>query len=179
MLFALNVENTNYLDPKRIETNVRYLLKHFDIKTKRTSLWNAKVLTNVVEVVKNFKRKKEDYVEEVWEKQGQSGFNSILACDSVTMAIEYYKELERQMAEPGAEQLRIATIFTTQANEAEDENGTIEENPEDVNGLDATSKDFLESCIQKYNKTFGTSYDTSAEKFQNYYKDLSLRTKNK
>lgn len=173
------VENTNYLDPKRIETNVRYLLKHFDIKTKRTSLWNAKVLTNVAEVVKNFKRKKEDHVEEVWEKQGQSGFNSILACDSVQMAMEYYKELERQMAEPGAEQLRIATIFTTQANEAEDENGTIEENPEDVNGLDATSKDFLESCIQKYNKTFGTSYDTSAEKFQNYYKDLSLHTKNK
>lgn len=156
-----------------------YLLKHFAIKTKRTSLWNTKVLTNVEEVVKNFKRKKEDQVKEVWDPHASSGFNSILACDSVQMAMEYYKELERQMAQPGAEQLRIATIFTTQPNEAEDENGTIEENPEDVNGLDATSKEFLETCIKKYNKTFGTSYDTSAEKFQNYYKDLSLRTKNK
>ena len=26
---------------------------------------------------------------------------------------------------------------------------------------------------------FGTSYDTSADKFQNYYKDLSLRLKNR
>lgn len=173
------VENTNYLDYGRIATNVSYLLKHFAIKTKRTSLWNTKVVTNVEEVVKNFKRKKEDQVKEGSGNQTQSGFNSILACDSVQMAMEYYKELERQMAQPGAEQLRIATIFTTQPNEAEDENGTIEENPEDVNGLDATSKEFLETCIKKYNKTFGISYDTSAEKFQNYYKDLSLRTKNK
>lgn len=173
------VENTYYLDSQRIETNVRYLLSHFDIKTKRTKLWKAKVLTNVEEAVRNFKRAKEKHVEETWEQRGTTGFNSILACDSVAMAIAYYKELKRQMAQPGAEQLRIATIFTTQANEAENENGTIEENPEDVDGLDATSKEFLDTCIEQYNQTFGTSYDTSKEKFQNYYKDLSLRTKNK
>lgn len=173
------IESTNYLDPRRIATNVSYLLKHFDIKTKRTSLWQTKVLTNVEETVKNYKRKKEKQVEEKWANENTSGFNSILACDSVPMAIAYYRELERQMALPGAKQLRIATIFTTQPNEAENENGIIEENPDGVDGLDATSKDFLESCIKKYNKTFGTSYDTSADKFQNYYKDLSLRAKNK
>ena len=174
------VENTNYLDPARIATNVKYLLDHFDQKTKRSSPWTASVLTNVEDAVRNFRKRKEDRVEEVKEKVKTTGFNSILACDSVTMATEYYKELERQMEAPGARKLRIATIFTTCANEAEDDQtGSIEEDPESVGTLDATSKDFLESCIRKYNAHFGTSYDTSAEKFQNYYKDISLRMKNK
>ena len=174
------VENTHYMDSQRIATNVSYLLAHFDQKTKRTSPWTASVLTNVEDVVKNYKRKKEDRVEEQKAKVATTGFNSILACDSVPMAIAYYKELERQMALPGAHQLRIATIFTAAANEAEgDTMGNIEEDPEAVKKLDATSKDFLEACIGKYNRLFGTSYDTSAEKFQNYYKDLSLRMKNK
>ena len=174
------VENTNYLDPKRIATNAEYLLKHFDQKTKRTSPWKIKKLENVEEVVKNYKRKKEDRVEEIKsDPMATSGFNSILACDSVPMAIEYYKELERQMAKPGAKQLRIATIFTAAANEAENEEGCIEEDPEGIKTLDSTSKDFLEECIKKYNKLFGTSYDTSSDKFQNYYKDVSLRMKNK
>lgn len=174
------VENTHYLDHDRIATNVSYLLSHFDEKTKRSSLWTASVLTNVDDAVRNFKKKKEDRVEEIKAKVATTGFNSILACDSVPMAIEYYKELERQMGKPGARQLRIATIFTTSANEAEnDEMGTIEEDPEGIKTLDTTSKDFLEECIKKYNQLFATSYDTSADKFQNYYKDLSLRMKNK
>ncbi len=174
------VENTDYLAPARIATNVRYLLSHFGQKTKRESQWTASVLTNVEDVVKNFKKKKEDQVEEEKTKIATTGFNSILACDSVPMAMEYYRELERQMAEPGARQLHIATIFTTAANEAEnDEMGNIEEDPEGIKKLDTTSKDFLDGCIKKYNQQFGTSYDTSAEKFQNYYKDLSLRMKNK
>lgn len=180
MVDGKKVENTNYLDSKRIALNVKYLLEHFDIKTKRSIQWTASVLTNVEEVIKNYKKKKEDQVEEQKAKVSTTGFNSILACDSVQMAIEYYKELERQMAEPGAPQLRIATIFTSAANEAEnDSNGNIEENPESIKELDSTSREFLDSCIKKYNHCFGTSYNTSAELFQNYYKDLSWRTKNK
>lgn len=173
------VENTNYMDAKRIATNVEYLLKNFDIKTKRSSQWQASVLMNVVDVVKNFKKRKEDQVKEEKQKVATAGFNAMLACDSVPMAIEYYKELERQMAMPDANKLKMAIIYTSAANEAEDEMGSIEEDPENVTTLDATTKEFLESCIKKYNKQFGTSYDTSAEKFQNYYKDLSLRMKNK
>ena len=40
-------------------------------------------------------------------------------------------------------------------------------------------RDFLEKAVQDYNAMFGTNYDTSAEKFQNYYKDVSLRMKNR
>ena len=180
MMDGKKVENTRYTDPARIATNVKYLLSHFDMKTKRQSPWTASVLTNVEDAVRNFKKKKEARVKEIKEKVATTGFNSILACDSVPMAMEYYKELERQMAEPGAKQLRIATIFTTATNEAEnDKMGNIEEDPEGIKSLDSTSKDFLESCIKEYNHQFGTSYDTSADKFQNYYKDLSLRMKNK
>lgn len=41
------------------------------------------------------------------------------------------------------------------------------------------SRDFLEEAIKDYNKMFHTNYDTSSDKFQNYYKDVSLRMKNK
>jgi len=37
----------------------------------------------------------------------------------------------------------------------------------------------LENAILDYNKMFGTSYDTSSDKFQNYYKDVSERVKNR
>ena len=45
--------------------------------------------------------------------------------------------------------------------------------------LDNEDRDFLEDVIADYNDMFHTSYDTSADKFQNYYKDLSMRLKNR
>ena len=68
-------------------------------------------------------------------------------------------------------------IYSYQANEELD--GTYEENNENTDNLDQSSRDFLASAIVDYNAMFGTSYDTSSDKFQNYYKDLSLRVKNK
>jgi type I restriction enzyme R subunit len=61
----------------------------------------------------------------------------------------------------------------------EDADGMIDENSEDTSGLDVSSRDFLERAIADYNAMFGTSFDTSADKFQNYYKDVSLRVKNR
>ena len=55
----------------------------------------------------------------------------------------------------------------------------MDENSEDTSGLDKSSRDFLENAIKDYNKMFKTSYDTTSDKFQNYYKDVSLRIKNK
>lgn len=57
MVDGKKVENTNYLDSKRIALNVKYLLDHFDMKTKRSVQWTATVLTNVEEVIKNYKKK--------------------------------------------------------------------------------------------------------------------------
>ena len=49
----------------------------------------------------------------------------------------------------------------------------------DTNSLDQSSRDFLEGAIADYNQMFGTTYDTSSDKFENYYKDLSRRVKNR
>ena len=75
--------------------------------------------------------------------------------------------------------LKVATIYTFAAN-PDDESGTLEdENPEDAGHLDQNSRDALEAAIKDYNATWGTSYSTDGDKFQNYYKDVSLRMKNK
>jgi type I restriction enzyme R subunit len=75
--------------------------------------------------------------------------------------------------------LKIATIYSYGQNE-EDPDGFIDdENSDDTNELDTTSREFLDMAIADYNEAFGTMYDTSSEKFPNYYKDLSLRMKNR
>jgi len=91
------------------------------------------------------------------------------------MAKRYYTELKKQLEER-ARKLNIATIFSFSANEAEQEDVFPDEDF-DTRGLDKTSRDFLESAITDYNADFNVNYDTSSDKFQNYYKDLSLRMK--
>lgn len=98
-----------------------------------------------------------------------------LAVASIPFVKLYYTELQKQNELlPPDKRLKIATIFSYSPNV-----DTEDESPEDTDGLDQPSRDFLEKCIKDYNATFGTSYDTSADKFQNYYKDLSLRMKNR
>lgn len=160
---------------ERIEKNVAYILKNFDLKTKRSESYGMSRLLNVTEVVK-----KGGKAEEKKGRVNVKGFNSILAADSVPMAIKYYDEFKKQIAENNLD-LKIATIFTFAANEAENEEamGMIEEDPTAVETMDASSKDALQRAIDDYNGMFGTHYDVSGDKFQNYYKELSQRMKNK
>jgi type I restriction enzyme R subunit len=95
------------------------------------------------------------------------------------MAKLYYEEFKKQMDADPSKRLRIATIFSYGANEEEADGIIDEENPEDTSALDKPSRDFLEEAIRDYNEMFHTNYDTSSDKFQNYYKDVSLRMKNK
>ncbi len=101
-----------------------------------------------------------------------SGFNSIFAASSIPVAMQYYTEFKQQIEKSGRD-LRIATIYSFSVNEEEPDEEF------DNDRLDKTSREFLESAIADYNAAFGTSYDTSNDKFQNYYKDLSLRVKNR
>lgn len=163
--------------PQRIANNVKYILEHFDQKTKQQQSYAYSVITNVEEVASDKKNK----TEEIKSKNKLGGFNSIFAVDSIPAAILYYNEFKKQQEEKApAERLKVATIFTYAPNEEENEMGYIDdEDPGETGGLDPTSKDFLDGAIKDYNDMFGTKYDTSGEKFQNYYKDLSLRMKNK
>ena len=165
-----------YMAPQRIELVTRYILEHFDQKTYRgdkTYLFNT--LTNIAEVASG----KNGAVEEIKQKQRLSGFNSIFAVASVPMAKLYYQEFKKQMAADPTKKLRIATIYSYGANEEETDGILDEENSEDTSALDQNSRDFLEAAIRDYNEMFHTNYSTNSDKFQNYYKDVSLRMKNK
>ncbi len=118
-------------------------------------------------------------VEELYNKDHTNGFNSILATSSVTAAKLYYSEFKRQMAEHPDKSIRVALIYSYGTNEEEPDGLLDEENSDSTGGLDTPSRDFLDAAIQEYNAYFGTNYDTSADKFPNYYKDVSLRMKNK
>lgn len=109
--------------------------------------------------------------------QRVAGFNSIFAVSSIPAAKKYYLEFKKQIAER-KKNLVIATIFSYAPNESDSEDGLLEEGF-DTDGLDKNSRDFLEYAIGEYNKEFGTQYDTSADKFQNYYKNLSQRVKDR
>jgi type I restriction enzyme, R subunit len=140
--------------PERIENVVNYIREHFDQKTKRNSFYKLK-------------------------ERRLAGFNSIFAVSSIDVAKKYYAEFKKQLKNlPSDKQLKVATIYSFGVND-EDADGMIDENSEDTSGLDASSRDFLEKAIKDYNKMFGTSYDTSSNKFQNYYKDVSERVKNR
>jgi len=136
--------------PERIREIVCYILDHFDQKTKRNSFYTLK-------------------------GQRVAGFNSILAVSSIPMAMKYYTELKRQLAERRRE-LMVATIFSYSANEADPEDVFPDENF-DTDSLPPTAREFLGSAIADYNAAFNVNFDTSADKFENYYKDLSLRVK--
>ena len=162
--------------PKRITLITKYILEHFDQKTYRgdkSYIFNS--LTNISKVASA----ERGAVEEIKRKQRVSGFNSIFTVASVQMAKLYYQEFKKQMSLDLTKKLRVATIFSYGANEEESDGILDEENSEDTSGLDKNSREFLEVAIRDYNEIFQTNYDTSSDKFQNYYKDVSLRMKNK
>ena len=139
---------------ERLANIVKYIREHFDQKTKRNNFYKLK-------------------------DRRLAGFNSIFAVSSIDVAKKYYAEFKRQLADvPSDKHLKIATIYSFGVND-EDTDGMVDENSEDTSGLDVSSRDFLEGAIKDYNAMFGTSYDTSSDKFQNYYKDVSQRVKDR
>lgn len=162
------------LDPRRIDDIVHYTLDHFDQKTRRASAYEHSVVMNVAESVRTRRQ-----VEAVKEKRRVRGFNALFATASIDAAQAYYLAFKAAQEELIPDRrLRIGIIFSYGANEAVDD-GILDDEAFDTEALSGSSRDFLASAIRDYNAMFGTSYDTSADKFQNYYKDLSQRMKNR
>ncbi|GHU99863.1 HsdR family type I site-specific deoxyribonuclease [Candidatus Desulfovibrio trichonymphae] len=138
--------------PERIREIVSYILDHFDQKIKRNIFYTLKGMR-------------------------VAGFNSLFAVASIPIAMKYYTEFQRQLSSSGRS-LALATIFSFSANEDDPADNLPDEGFEN-DKLDKTSRDFLEVAIADYNKRFHVNYDTSADKFQNYYKDISQRLKNR
>ena len=166
-----------FLAPERIRIVTDYILTHFDKKTYRgDKTYTFSVLKNVSEVASASGRQQ---IDEIKQKHRVSGFNSIFAVSGVDAAKLYYAEFQRQMAEHPQRRLKIAVIYSYGANEEETDGILDEENTEDTSALDRNSRDFLDAAIRDYNEMFRTNYSTDGDKFQNYYKDVSLRMKNK
>lgn len=142
-----------YQAAERVDLIVNYILDHYAQKTKRDRNYLLK-------------------------DQRVMGFNSIFATASIPMAKVYYSAFKRLQEERGGEKLKVALIYSFGPNESDDGSGLPDESF-DVESLDTPSRDFLDAAIDDYNEMFSTSFDTSSLGFQNYYKDVSERLKNR
>lgn len=106
------------------------------------------------------------------------GFNAMFAVSSVDAAKCYYEELKR-LQRNSEKPLKIATIFSFAANEEQSAIGEIPDENFELSAMDLSAKEFLTKAIDDYNALFGTSYGIDGKEFQNYYRDLAKRVKNK
>ncbi|EAI9130606.1 type I restriction endonuclease subunit R [Campylobacter upsaliensis] len=138
------------LAKERISHITRYILEHFTTQTKRSSTYTI-----------NGKHTK--------------GFNALFATQSIPMAMRYYEEFQSQQASlPESQRLKIGIIYSYAPNDELEE-----ENSEDTTALPKSQRDFLDAAISDYNAIFACRFDSSADNFQNYYKDFSLKLKNR
>ncbi len=161
---------------ERLEKITKYILDHFSQKTKRNEKSYTFLATKNIWEVASSKTQKQ-----MKEEVRLKGFNAILAVQSIPMARAYYSEFQRQMKDsPEFKKLKIWLIYSFWVNGDDEWDGLIiDENPETTEALEWPDRDFLEDAIKDYNKMFKMNYDTSSDKFQSYYKDISLRMKNR
>jgi type I restriction enzyme R subunit len=104
------------------------------------------------------------------------GFNAMFAVSSVDAAKLYY-EAFRALQKEGDKPLRVATIFSYAANEEQDAVGDIADEGFEVSAMDSSAKEFLSAAVADYNAMFKTSFSVDSKGFQNYYRDLAKRVK--
>lgn len=152
------LEKKILLHPDRINKIVAHILEVFNTKTHRNEYYDIK-------------------------SRRLNGFNAMFAVQNVEAAKLYYEEFKNQQEKlPEDKRIRVATIFSFVANEEQKEQGIkgeIAEESLDISALNSTAKEFLDKAIDDYNRYSKTSFSTDGDNFQNYYKDLSLRVKNR
>ena len=156
---------------KSIETE-KNLEKLTALEKKQAFLQPKRIEQIAQYVLDNFKQKTHRF------NAGNHGFNAMFAVSSVDAAKIYYetfKRLQSAVKNP----LKIATIFSFAANEEQDAIGDIADESFEVEAMNSTAKEFLKSTIDDYNNYFATNYDVDGKSFQNYYRDLAKRVKNK
>lgn len=138
------------LAKERIAQITSYILEHFATQTKRSSTYTL-------------------------NGRHTKGFNAIFATQSIPMAMRYYEEFQAQQASlPESQRLKVGIIYSYAPNDEQEE-----ESSEDTASLPKSQRDFLDSAINDYNAAFKCRFDSSADNFHNYYKDFSLKLKNR
>ena len=148
-------EKKMLMHPERISEITKYILKVFNTKTYRNEFYDKK-------------------------NRRLNGFNAMFAVQSVESAKLYYEEFQKQQESlPEEKRLKVATIFSFAANEEPSSLGEIEEEGFETTAMNSTAKEFLKKVIDDYNNVFKTNYTVDGQGFQNYYKDLSQKVKDK
>ena len=144
------VENKQaLLHPERIGEISQYILNNFRRKTHRSHV-------------------------------GAKGFNAMFAVSNVDAAKAYYEAFKNlQNGVDSNKQLNVATIFSFAANEEQDAIGEILDESFELTAMDSSAKEFLSEAIDDYNAQFKTNYGVDSHSFQNYYRDLAKRVKDK
>ena len=149
------LEKRMLLHPERISKVVEYILKVYNTKTHRNEYYNIK-------------------------QKRLNGFNAIFAVQSVEAAKLYYEEFQKQQENlPEEKRLKVATIYSFAANEERNAIGDIPDENFEPRAMESTAKEFLDKVISDYNDYFKTNFSTNGSEFQNYYKDLSKKVKDK
>ena len=146
--------------------------------TKLSAAENKKALLHPTRIAE-ISRYVLDHFDQKTHRLTGKGFNAMFAVSSVDAAKAYYQELQNQQKDSD-KPLKIATIFSYAANESQVAIGEIDDesfSPTDL--ADISSKEFLSSCIADYNQLFGTNFTINGNDFQNYYRDLAKRVKNR
>ena len=149
------LEKRMLLHPERISKIVEYILKVYNTKTHRNEYYNIK-------------------------QKRLNGFNAMFAVQSVEAAKLYYEEFQKQQENlPEEKRLKVATIYSFAANEERNAIGDIPDENFEPSAMESTAKEFLDKVISDYNDYFKTNFSTNGNEFQNYYKDLSKKVKDK
>ncbi|MGH1335127.1 MAG: type I restriction endonuclease subunit R [Aureispira sp.] len=109
---------------------------------------------------------------------GNSGFNALFAVSNINAAKCYYEALNK-LQKDSDKPLKIATIFSFVANEAQSAIGEIQDETFEPTAMDTSAKEFLTNAIDDYNALFKMNYSIDSKGFQDYYRDLAKRVKNK
>ena len=165
-----------FLAPERIRLVTQYILDHFDQKTYRNQrYYRMSALTNIAQVASG----KQGAVEEIKRAQRISGFNSNpgggLGGDgkAVLPRVPATDGCRARQAAAGRGHLQLRRQRPGGGRHP----GRGKQRGHQRPGADRPG--FSGSGIRDYNEIFRTNYSTDGEGFQNYYKDVSLRMKNK
>ena len=149
------LEKKMLLHPDRISEITGHVLKVFSSKTHRNEYYDIK-------------------------QRRLNGFNAMFAVQSIEAAKFYYEEFQKQQENlPEDKKLKVATIYSFSANEEQNVIGDITDENFEPGALDSTAKEFLNRVIADYNNSFKTNFSIEGNEFQNYYKDLSQKVKDK
>lgn len=149
------LEKRMLLHPERISKIVEYILKVYNTKTHRNEYYNIK-------------------------QKRLNGFNAMFAVQSVEAAKLYYEEFQKQQENLSEEKrLKVMTIYSFATNEERNAIGDIPDENFEPSAMESTAKEFLDKVISDYNDYFKTNFSTNGSEFQNYYKDLSKKVKDK